>query len=90
MTTIAERAEMPQVLLIEDSHEDAILVQRAFKKADIPSHVTVARTAEIGLSILRREGGFLNTPFPDIILLDIDLPYISGIGRRRNVKSFNR
>ncbi|ESQ87844.1 response regulator [Asticcacaulis benevestitus] len=78
MTTIAERTKFPQVLLIEDNHGDAILVQRAFKAAAIPGNVAVARTAEIGLSILRREGGFANGRYPDIILLDVDLPYMGG------------
>lgn len=78
MTTITERTKFPQVLLIEDNHGDAVLIQRAFKKAAIPGNVTVARTAEIGLSILRRESGFAQTPYPDIILLDVNLPYMGG------------
>ena len=78
MSTIVERTRFPQVLLIEDNRGDAILVQRAFKRAEIPGNVTIAPTAEIGLSILRREGGFVATPYPDIILLDINLPYMGG------------
>ena len=78
MTTIAERTKFPQVLLIEDNHGDALLVQRAFKKAAIPGNVVVARTAEIGLSILRREGGFARGPYPDIVLVDVNLPYMGG------------
>ncbi|EGF92762.1 response regulator [Asticcacaulis biprosthecium C19] len=64
--------------MIEDNHGDALLVQRAFKKAAIPGNVTVAPTAEIGLCILRREGGFSHTPYPDLILLDVNLPYMGG------------
>ena len=78
MTTIAERTKFPQVLLIEDNHGDALLIQRAFKKSAIPGNVVVARTAEVGLSILRREGGFARGPYPDIVLVDVNLPYMGG------------
>ncbi len=87
MSTIAERTNFPQVLVIEDNHGDAILVQRAFKRAAIPGNVTVARTAEIGLSILLREGGFANTRYLDLILLEINLPYMGGAEFLEKVKA---
>ena len=78
MSTIAERTKLPQVLLIEDNRGDALLMRMAFKNAEMPSHVTVAETAEIGLSILRREPAYADSPCPDIILLDLNLPHMRG------------
>ena len=78
MSTIAERTKLPQVLLIEDNPGDAQLMKLAFKNAEMPSFVTVAATAEIGLGILRREPAYLDTRCPDIILLDLNLPRMGG------------
>ena len=64
MTTIAERTKFPQVLLVEDSRGDAILIKKAFERAELPSKVTVASTAEIGLKILRRDGDYIEAPRP--------------------------
>jgi CheY-like chemotaxis protein len=76
MSTIAERTKLPQVLLIEDNPGDARLMKLAFKNSDMPSFVTVAASAEIGLGILRREQAFLDSRYPDIILIDLNLPHM--------------
>jgi CheY-like chemotaxis protein len=78
MTPIAQRARDARVLLIEDNRGDVVLTQRAFKRASIPNQITVAETGEKGLSILRREGEFADAKLPDIILLDLNLPYMNG------------
>ena len=78
MTKITERTRNAQVLLIEDNHGDAVLTRRAFRRARIANEITVAETGEKGLSILRREGEFAGAPRPDLILLDLNLPYMHG------------
>ena len=78
MTKITERARSAQVLLIEDNRGDAVLTRRAFRRARIANEITVAETGEKGLSILRREGEFAGAPRPDLILLDLNLPYMHG------------
>lgn len=67
-----------QVLLVEDDEVAAMAVRRAFKKADLSNHVTVARDGVEALDILR--GGDEAEPFerPYIILLDLNLPRMSG------------
>ncbi len=78
MTKITERARSAQVLLIEDNRGDAVLTRRAFRRARIANEITVAETGEKGLSILRREGEFAGAARPDLILLDLNLPYMHG------------
>ena len=78
MTKITERTRSAQVLLIEDNHGDAVLTRRAFRRARIANEIVVAETGEKGLSILRREGEFAAAPRPDLILLDLNLPYMHG------------
>lgn len=78
MTKLTERARAAQVLLIEDNHGDAVLTRRAFRRARIPSEIVVAETGEAGLSILRRQGEHADAVMPDLILLDLNLPYMHG------------
>lgn len=78
MTTIADRVRTAQVLLVEDNRGDAVLTRRAFKRANLSSDIVVAETGEKGLSILRREGEHADAPRPDLILLDLNLPYMHG------------
>jgi len=73
-----ERMRSAQLLLVEDNRGDAILAKRAFRQAQLPNAVTVAETAEQGLSILRREGEHTDAPRPDLILLDLNLPRMNG------------
>lgn len=78
MSKLTERARSAQVLLIEDNRGDAVLTKRAFKRAKIASDIVVAETGEKGLSILRREGEHAEAVRPDLILLDLNLPYMRG------------
>lgn len=67
-----------EILLIEDRLPDIRLTERAFKNGRIPTQVSVARDGEEALAFLRREGEFVDAPRPDIILLDLGLPKMTG------------
>ncbi len=86
MTTITERGQFPQVLLVEDNHGDATLTKLAFRKAGVPGSITIAETGEIGLSILRREGQYAGIRHPDLVLLDLNLPHMHGLTFLKLVK----
>ncbi len=87
MSTISERTNRPQVLLVEDNTGDAILMKRAFGRADVPPSLTVASTAEIALKRLRHEGEYDTTALPDLILLDLNLPKMRGHAFLAQVKA---
>ncbi len=67
-----------EILLVEDNRGDAMLASRAFKTARIDNHLIVAETGEKALSVLRKEGDYADTKTPDLILLDLNLPKMSG------------
>lgn len=67
-----------EIMLVEDNRGDALLASRAFRQAEIDNNLTVAETAETALSMLRREGDYAGMRLPDIILLDLNLPKMSG------------
>ncbi len=67
-----------EIMLIEDNRGDALLASRAFHEAQIENNLTVARTGEEALAMLRREGEHAALRTPDIILLDLNLPGLNG------------
>ncbi len=80
MTTdiIANKQRPAQVLLVEDNHGDVLLTKRAFKESKIANDVTVAMSGEQAIAILRKEGEYSQVTTPDMILLDLNLPQMSG------------
>ncbi len=67
-----------EILLVEDNRGDVVLASRAFRDGQIENHLNVANTAEEALSMLRRQGEYADRRLPDIILLDLSLPKMSG------------
>ena len=67
-----------EILLVEDNRGDVLLASRAFRDGQIENRLNVASSAEEALRMLRREGEHAERRLPDIILLDLSLPGISG------------
>src|SRR5580698_10069668 len=68
-----------RLLVVEDSRAYVYLIQRAFlaRQGEIRWELTVAEDGEQALNILfgEEEG---RAPFPDLILLDWNLPKVDG------------
>ena len=67
-----------EILLVEDNSGDLFLTKRAFSKAKIANNISVAQDGDAAMDMLHKKGVYKNTPRPDIILLDINLPKKSG------------
>ena len=67
-----------EVLLVEDSVDDAALTSRALEQAKVRNRVHHVTTGADALAFLRREGQFVHAPWPDLILLDLNLPVMDG------------
>ena len=74
-----------QVLLVDDNRGDALLAAHAFKSASFETNLTHASTGETAL-VLLRDGAIL----PDIVLLDLQLPQMSGMDVLTAIKSDER
>jgi len=66
------------VLLVEDNAGDARLTIEALNETSVRTQVSVVQDGIEALAFLRREKGHANSPRPDLILLDLNLPRKDG------------
>jgi two-component system response regulator len=81
------------ILLVEDNPDDIELTLRALKKNNIMNEVFLARDGEAALHFLFGTGphsGKGETPLPSVMLLDLKIPKIDGLGVLRQVRAHPR
>jgi chemotaxis family two-component system response regulator Rcp1 len=78
MESIGMNAAIIEVLLVEDSPGDVRLTREAFKDAKMHINLHVASDGVEAIAFLGREGEHANSPRPDLILLDLNLPKKDG------------
>jgi two-component system, chemotaxis family, response regulator Rcp1 len=67
-----------EILLVEDDPGDVRLTAEALKESGFPFHLTVAKDGEEALNCLYKVGKYVNNPTPELVLLDLNLPAMSG------------
>ena len=72
------RTKAIDILLVEDNAGDVRLTREALKDGKILNSLYVARDGVEALTFLRHTGPYVETPQPDIILLDLNLPKMDG------------
>lgn len=88
-TALVAQGRCTLVLLVEDNIMDACLVLKYLKCAKTPNRVVVMRDGLEALDYLKREGAYAGNkeaPSPDLILLDLTLPLVTGIDVLRRIK----
>jgi two-component system response regulator len=76
------------ILLVDDSPDDVALTLRAFRTNNITNKVDVASDGEEALNYLLRESD--RRPRPVLVLLDINLPKVSGLEVLRRIRTDER
>lgn len=67
-----------ELLIIEDNPGDVRLLEEAFRELQANIHIQVARDGAEGLEMLLDSNQHHTRKRPDLILLDLNLPKISG------------
>lgn len=66
------------ILLVEDNLGDVRFTQEVIKDSKLRNHLNVITDGREALAYLKREGQYSNVNLPDIILLDLNLPFKNG------------
>ena len=74
------------ILLIEDNEGDIYITTEALKKEKIIDKISIARNGQQGIDILEHAIEADNNSLPDLVLLDINLPFKNGHEVLRYVK----
>lgn len=71
----------PTLLLVEDNEEDAFLLRRALRLEKVECTLHVAEDGQEAIEYLEGTGKYADRtayPTPNLVLLDLKLPYVHG------------
>ncbi len=66
------------ILVIEDNLSDVLLLEKALEGQHIDFQLTHLLDGGAALAFIHREGSYANSPRPDLILLNMNLPKVDG------------
>lgn len=81
------------ILLVEDNQDDELLTVMALKAHKVANEIVVARDGEEAVQYLFAEGPYAGrnpAQTPQLILLDLNLPRISGLDVLKRIRSDER
>lgn len=84
---IANKTQPIEILLVEDNPGDVRLTQEAMRDAKVRNRMETVPDGMEAMAFLRQEGRYANSPRPDMILLDLNLPRKSGLEVLQEVKA---
>ena len=94
--TVKASGEIVEILLVEDDPDDVALTLSAFKQARLRNRLHVVSDGKLALDyVFGRTGEVsgakrVSGPLPQVILLDLGLPKVSGLDVLRRLKSDSR
>ncbi len=79
-----------EILLVEDSLVDARLTIGSLQQGGFQHRVSLVRDGAEALAFLRKEAHFSRAPCPDLILLDLLLPFKNGVEVLEEIRADQR
>ena len=87
---MADAHKLITILIADDDQDSCLLVKEALAETDLEHNLDIVTDGEALIHYLRRQGTYKylkGTPLPGLILLDLELPKISGQDALREIKS---
>lgn len=76
-----------EILLVEDNEADIVLTKNALKTLKLQNSLNVCRDGEEGLNYLYKKGEYSEAVKPDLILMDLNMPKVSGLEVLEKIKN---
>lgn len=79
--------DLARILLVEDSEDDIELTKLALEEAKFANELSIVRDGEEAMAFLRREPPYEDAVRPDLVLLDLNMPRVSGHAALEEIKT---
>lgn len=66
------------VLIVDDDDADTLMIEEALQTASVVPHIYRVSDGQEALDFLHQDGEYLDAPRPDLVLLDLNMPKVSG------------
>lgn len=84
--TITSKGRPAEIMLVEDNFGDVLLIKKALQKTTVVANISVAEDGQTALAMLEKREPYQQNTLPDLILLDINLPKMSGTDILAHIK----
>lgn len=81
---------MKIILIVEDTEDDVFFLRRALRAVTTPHATQVVTDGQQALDYLAGVGPYADRaqhPLPDVVLLDLNLPYVPGLEVLRRIRA---
>lgn len=75
------------ILAVEDSEDELMLLRQAIEAAGARATLNAVRDGVEALAYLRREGRYRDTVPPGLLLVDLNVPVLDGLGLLREIRA---
>ena len=79
--------DLVNILLIEDNEGDILLTTEALNEGKIANKIAIIKDGQSAIEYMNKKGRYEAIEFPDLILLDVNLPKMNGHEVLKSFKS---